>query len=172
MRVRRTLWAAALSLLSLIAAVGVAVAAVAVAAAGTGTYKGSTSQSEPVTIVIAHKVVDGAAQNVVEKAPSTIQSAAACVGGGSLTSTTHLEGVMQGSDFSVKNEHYHDMLKGGGEVFHTVTVRFSVTGRVLTGTFIDRAAIRRDGRVVHRCTTGKLTFRATRGTSGAVQPGS
>lgn len=148
------------SLLGLATAAGVALGAVRI-----GTYEGTTSQTEPATIVIAHQVVGGVTRDIVQ-AKSSIAYTAACVGGGSLTpSPMHLSGVLHGDVFSLKNAQYRDSFAHGGEVLHTVTARFTVHGRLLTGSFVNRATVRQDGKVVHRCTTGEVTLRATRAAS-------
>lgn len=144
------------------AALGVAaITGSAFAAGSVGVFRGETSQGEAVEIVVGHRVVDGVGQSVVQES-STVRSTAACAGGGSLASTTHLRGLLQDGVFVLQHHRYSDPLSGGGRVEHTVTVHFVIHGDRLRGRFVNHAIVRRGGKVLARCTTGRLTIDATR----------
>ncbi len=134
-----------------LAPAGVALAAI------DGTFTGKTSQGVKVGKVVIH-VVSG----VVPKRPQSTVAYRAHCRRGTLTGATVMHGTLHSGSFTVNNSRYKGAVGRGLVAHYTTSVHFAIHGRVATGTYITVATIVHNGKTYDHCSTGKLTFRATK----------
>jgi len=123
-------------------------------------YKGKTSQGKRVTI----KIVRGK----VRQKPSEIHWRARCTFNGKATAPisgwTDFGGELKNGGFATSGK-YTSYPGGPTKELNTASVRFTVSGNTVTGSFSLRARIYYEGttppRLTARCHTGKITFSAT-----------
>ncbi len=139
-----------------ITALGLLILPGVAAAAGvsgiSATFTGKTSQGRPVVIRVQEGTVTP---------PSRLSWSSQC-GGVTLSGTIRFAGVLN-ADGSYNPPAGHSVVTGGGRRLRiTTTVRFTVSARVVHGTFTSAARVYSSGARLQGCTGRRVTFTARR----------
>jgi hypothetical protein len=127
------------------------VAAASAAGAVSGTFTGKSSQGEHVSF----KIVDG---NI--RSSSFAWSASCAQPGVSFSGSTAFGGRLTGNGYYVHDTRVGPV-QGGYRAKRTETVRFTVTGQVLKGTFkLSAIVYGASGKEQTTCSTPRITYRA------------